>query len=171
MPRSYAAGPSMRVLFAHGLESGPSGRKTAWLRDAGHEVIAPDCRGMDLGVRIAVIVQTLHELGPTIVVGSSFGGIAALVAVVDAHAHGLTATGLLLCAPALQLPPPPPWPTELAPPCPCTIVHGVRDEVIPIELSRAFAAKHGVELVECDDDHSLAASQTIVLDALASVGA
>jgi predicted esterase len=159
----------MQLLFAHGLESGPAGRKTAWLREAGHEVVAPDCRAMDLGARIAVIEAELLQRGPMLVVGSSFGGIAALVAVVAAHAKGTTARGLLLCAPALQLPPPPPWPTELAPPCRCTIVHGVRDEIIPIELSRDFAAKPGVTLVECDDDHSLAGARMLVLDALAQL--
>jgi pimeloyl-ACP methyl ester carboxylesterase len=156
----------MRILFAHGLESGPSGRKTAWLRDAGHEVVAPDCRQLGLADRIETIASVLVELGPTIVVGSSFGGIAALVAVVDAHARGVTAKGLLLCAPALQLPPPPPWPSELAPPCPCIVVHGTRDEVIPIELSRTFAARHGIELVERDDDHSLSSSREAILAAI-----
>lgn len=156
----------MQLLFAHGLESGPVGRKTVWLRDAGHEVVAPDCRELDLGGRIAVIEAELVRRGPMMVVGSSFGGIAALVAVVAAHAKGVTARGLLLCAPALQLPAPPPWPSELAPPCRCTIVHGVQDEIIPIQLSRDFAAKHGVELVECDDDHSLAGARTTILDAL-----
>jgi pimeloyl-ACP methyl ester carboxylesterase len=161
----------MQVLFAHGLESGPSGRKTAWLRDAGHDVIAPDGRGMNLSQRIAGIEQALLELGPTIVVGSSFGGIAALVATVSAHARGVTARGLLLCAPAL----------ELVPPCPCLIVHGTRDEIIPIELSRDFVRHHhaappasggsAIALLECDDDHSLASSGELVLGALARLDA
>jgi pimeloyl-ACP methyl ester carboxylesterase len=171
----------MQLLFAHGLESGPSGRKTAWLRDAGHDVVAPDCRGMDLSQRIAVIERHLVELGRTLVVGSSFGGIAALVATVAAHRRGITAQGLLLCAPALQLPPPPPWPTELAPPCPCIVVHGTRDEIIPIELSREFVRRRhaappasggsAIELVECDDDHSLAGARELLLDSLGRLAA
>lgn len=50
----------------------------------------------------------------------------------------------------------PPFP---APACPVRLVHGSRDDVVPIELSRKFAAMHqGTELVEVDDDHTLAGS-------------
>lgn len=42
---------------------------------------------------------------------------------------------------------------------PTLIVHGVDDEVVPVDHSRRFAAgKRHVELVEVDDDHELAAS-------------
>lgn len=167
----------MQVLFAHGLESGPAGRKTAWLHEAGYDVVAPDGRGMDLSQRIAGIEAVLLERGPMLVIGSSFGGIAALVATSSAHAKGVTARGLLLLAPALQLPAPPPWPDDRVPPCPCIVVHGVRDEIIPIELSRELVRRRraaapasggsAIELVECDDDHSLASSRAVVLDALA----
>lgn len=44
-------------------------------------------------------------------------------------------------------------------PCPTRIVHGRRDEVVPIEGSRGYAADRShVTLVEVDDDHALAAS-------------
>lgn len=44
-------------------------------------------------------------------------------------------------------------------PCPTTIVHGTRDVVVPIEVSRDYAAAHDhVELIEVDDDHTLTAS-------------
>jgi len=43
-------------------------------------------------------------------------------------------------------------------PCPTLIIHGTRDEVVPIEFSRAYAEEHGLELLEVDDDHSLGAS-------------
>ena len=43
--------------------------------------------------------------------------------------------------------------------CPTTIVHGLRDETVPIESSRRYAAEHPhVTLVEVDDDHSLVRS-------------
>jgi len=37
-------------------------------------------------------------------------------------------------------------------------VHGVHDEVIPIEVSRRFAREHSATLVEVDDGHSLSES-------------
>ena len=44
-------------------------------------------------------------------------------------------------------------------PCPTRIVHGTRDEVVPVEGSRRYAAvRPHVDLVEVDDDHGLLAS-------------
>ena len=43
--------------------------------------------------------------------------------------------------------------------CPTLIIHGSRDETVPIESSRVYAeARPNVRLVEVDDDHSLTAS-------------
>ncbi|MEO0322582.1 MAG: YqiA/YcfP family alpha/beta fold hydrolase [Myxococcota bacterium] len=51
-----------------------------------------------------------------------------------------------------------PWPA-VPEHIPTIIVHGRQDEVVPIASSRRYAALHRhVELVEVDDDHSLAAS-------------
>lgn len=44
-------------------------------------------------------------------------------------------------------------------PCPTRIVHGTRDDVVPIEGSRRYAAaRRHVRLVEVDDDHGLLSS-------------
>lgn len=160
----------MHVLFAHGLESGPWGRKSQALREAGHEVTAPDCRGLDLGARVTVLLETLRAADPLpVVVGSSFGGIAALLAVVWAAREELVVPGLVLCAPALAVPAPPRWQGSLAPPCPTVILHGRNDAVVPIDDSRVFAREHGVELVELDDDHPLAGSIDRLLAAIEHV--
>jgi pimeloyl-ACP methyl ester carboxylesterase len=100
--------------------------------------------------------------------------------VIDAHpllsrarkrpARSQVPRGLLLCAPALALPPPPSFRGELGCPVPTTILHGTRDEVIPIDISRAFAARHGARLVEVDDDHSLAGSLPRILSLTRSLG-
>lgn len=43
--------------------------------------------------------------------------------------------------------------------CPALIIHGTRDDVVPIEGSRRYAASNPqVRLLEVDDDHSLKAS-------------
>lgn len=50
----------------------------------------------------------------------------------------------------------PAWPEV---PCETLVLHGTRDEVVPIETSRRYAAaRPHVRLIELDDDHSLAAS-------------
>lgn len=41
-------------------------------------------------------------------------------------------------------------------PCPTKILHGRRDETVPVETSRRYAAERPhVELIELDDDHAL----------------
>ena len=48
--------------------------------------------------------------------------------------------------------------------CPTVILHAIHDEVVPVEVSRRYAAKHpNVRLREIDDDHSLMASVDIVI--------
>lgn len=48
---------------------------------------------------------------------------------------------------------------------PTLILHGIRDDVVPIALSRTFAAdRPHVRLVELDDGHELLATLPIVLD-------
>ncbi len=54
----------------------------------------------------------------------------------------------------------PAWPEV---PCPTLIIHGTRDETVPIDLSRQYAAtRPHVTLVEVDDDHSLVQSLDLV---------
>ena len=70
----------MSVLFCHGLESSPHGRKVQALRAAGLEVIAPDFQGQNLAARVATLLPVLREQPDALVVGSSYGGITALCA-------------------------------------------------------------------------------------------
>ena len=43
--------------------------------------------------------------------------------------------------------------------CPTLIIHGTRDDLVPIDGSRRYAAAHpNVRLIEVDDDHLLTAS-------------
>ena len=58
-------------------------------------------------------------------------------------------------------------PTHPASSVPTLIIHGRRDETVPIESSRAYVATHThIELIEVDDDHGLGAS----VDRIASEG-
>ncbi len=153
------------VVFAHGLDSGPIGRKSQALLDAGFEVVAPDCRNRDLRSRVEILTTTLAELeAAPVLLGSSFGGIAGLLAAITSTHAGRPVRALFLCAPALQVPAPSDFPYPIAPPAPTVILHGVRDEVIPIDYSRRFAAEHGVELIEVDDDHALVGAVPTIVE-------
>lgn len=159
----------MALLFCHGLESGPIGRKSQALRDAGYTVRAPDCRGLDLAERVrAITAAIVDEPRPPVIVGSSFGGIAGLLAALVAADRGVLVPSLVLLAPALHRPRTGALDRPLAPPAPTLILHGRADAIIPIDVSRRFAAEHGARLVEVDDDHGLGRSLDRILELVAA---
>ncbi len=151
---------AMDVIFCHGLESGPQGRKYHALTGAGIELISPDFRGMVLAARVDKLVGILGELDAPLLIGSSYGGITALCASIRHAAQGGEISAMLLLAPALARAEPPALTMTLTPPTSVSIIHGHRDEVVPIAVSRDFTSRYPelVTLVEVDDDHSLAAS-------------
>jgi pimeloyl-ACP methyl ester carboxylesterase len=159
----------MALLFCHGLESGPIGRKSQALLDAGYTVRAPDCRGLDLGARVrAITAAIVAEPRPPVLVGSSFGGIAGLLAALAAADQGIVVPSLVLLAPALHLPLEGALDRPLTPPAPTSILHGTGDTIIPIDVSRRFAAEHGARLAEVDDDHRLGRSLERILELVAA---
>lgn len=163
----------MDVFFCHGLESAPHGRKYQALTGAGLDVTAPDFRNLALADRVARLVPLLRGADRPVVVGSSYGGITALCAAVEVTGAGAEVTGLVLCAPALGRREPPATNMALVAPVPTVIVHGTRDDVVPISVSRAFAAANPgrVTLIEVDDEHRLAGSlDRIVAETRALLG-
>lgn len=140
----------MRVMFLHGLESGNKGSKAKFLEEAfPGEVIVPDFEGvLDVEERIAKAATYLTD-EPQILVGSSFGG---LVACRLANMYPDKVTGLVLMAPALNR-----AGAELIHTMPknTVIIHGIGDTVIPVEVSREFATRFRLSLVEVNDDHRL----------------
>ena len=153
------------IVFAHGLEGKPNGKKVVAMEGAGLSVSARDYRGEDLATRVAHLREIVTDRGPNIVLaGSSYGGLCA--AIVGAE---LPIKGLLLLAPALLRDEPPHVVGSLKAPAdvPTVIVHGTRDDVCDIEASRAYRDRSpGCTLVEVDDEHRLLASlDRIVLEA------
>jgi len=66
----------------------------------------------------------------------------------------LHARGVFLMAPALTMPGLPPLRDKLLD-CPTTIVHGWKDDVVPVEQSIEFARRHGCALHILNSDHRL----------------
>jgi pimeloyl-ACP methyl ester carboxylesterase len=143
------------VVFSHGLESGPWGRKIAALaeivRAEGYDAHSVDYRGIDEPrARVARLVDFCKELtGDLVLVGSSLGGYVAV-----ASASLLHARGVFLMAPALYLDGLPPLRSGLLD-CPTAIVHGWRDEVVPFEHSVRFAQSYHCALHLLESDHRL----------------
>ncbi len=148
-----------KVLFFHGLETGPFGRKYAALVQAGLEVVSPDCQGMSLLQRVKAVMPLMTQHAP-IVVGSSFGGAVAVLASMRA---GIRLPGIVLCAPALNRVE---EPDQLRAVAPTIILHGLSDDIVPIEVSRSYAQRTGVELIELQDDHRLSRSDPVVIQAV-----
>jgi len=153
----------MQIVFLHGLESGPKGSKFRSLAAAFPNVGAPDTEGVvDVNERLRCIESELAGRRNLLLVGSSFGGLMACL-FVDRHPHRVA--GCVLLAPALhdrvaQ------WVASIRRvPERCIIIHGLRDDIVPIAASRVCATRFGVELTEVDDGHRLANSHEIIVAA------
>lgn len=141
---------ALRVLFIHGKESSPQGTKGRVLADAfvshGEQMNTADFPGS-----VALQAEAIERFRPDVVVGSSYGG-AVLCALLRARKYeGPT---LLLAPAALKLDPGARIPAGV----PTVIVHGLHDDVVPIEDSRALArtgTPGAVVLHEVHDDHRL----------------
>jgi pimeloyl-ACP methyl ester carboxylesterase len=146
---------SRHVVFSHGKESGPWGRKISALaevaRSEGYDAHSVDYRGLDEPrARVAKLVDFCKELsGDLVLVGSSLGGYVAV-----ASASLLHARGLFLMAPALYVAGLPELRSAVVD-CPASVVHGWRDDVVPYEHSVRFAQTCKAALHLLESDHRL----------------
>lgn len=149
----------MKILFLHGLESGPHGSKYQALTWMFGDVLAPDCSGIkDEWQRLHIIQQQLDtEKKPVIVVGSSMGGLMALLL---NQANPGKVAGMVLCAPAIHRPAAKILNVEELPPT--IVIHGRADTVVPFSCSAVF----GKRLIAVDDDHRLSNSMPVILRAV-----
>lgn len=172
-PRSANAHADIRVLYCPGAGADPHGARYQALVTAGYDVFAPDYRGLDVATAADILMYQILDK-PThtqILVGHSFGGAAALLAALAAAKNGVTVMGLVLCAPAIFVAQAVMAPSRLpSPPAPSILIHGLHDDVIPIELSRGFAREHDLPFLEVSDDHALLLSLDTMTEAVATIG-
>jgi len=143
------------VIFSHGQESGPWGTKILAMADVvrgmGCAADSIDYQGIaNPTERVRKLIEECRDVDDTLVLaGSSMGGHVATAA-----ASMLNAAGLFVLAPAYYMPgyedltPNPPG-------MPICIVHGWRDDVVPVENSIRFAQSCNAELHLLDGDHRL----------------
>ena len=143
------------VAFSHGKESGPWGSKITAMAAAVHDlkiaVESVDYRGIDDPAgRVAKLLDTAAGLkGPLVLVGSSMGGHVCAAAAARAQARGL-----FLLAPAFYMPGFEAYtPQDVS--CPTVIVHGWRDDIVPVDNSIRWAREHRARLHVLDSDHRL----------------
>jgi hypothetical protein len=142
-----------RVLFVHGLESSPKGTKARVLAEH-FEAWTPEMDTRDFEACVVRQADAVRRFQPDVLVGSSFGGAVAVALLQRGLWRGPT---LLLAQAALEQGLRPELPTGAR----VWIVHGRRDEVVPVASSRRLGRTGSpglVRLVEVDDDHRLSAS-------------
>lgn len=143
------------ILFFHGKESGPHGRKYQALSKA-LRVLSPDFQGMDIAERLAVAEKLTEGAKDLVVVGSSYGG---LLAALLYSKHPERFRNYLLLAPALLLD----ADSIERMPAGAVVIHGRQDEIVPLDPTRAICEKFGVRFVEVDDQHSLVNSIDLIV--------
>lgn len=146
------------VYFSHGQESGPWGTKIRSMaetaRSLGCRAESVDYQGIaDPTERVVRLLEECRQVRePLILVGSSMGGHVATAAAAETGA-----VGLFVLAPAYymegleELTPPPPA-------IPIVIVHGWRDDVVPVENSIRYARNCMATLHVVNGDHRLTAN-------------
>jgi alpha/beta superfamily hydrolase len=152
----------MKVIFSHGLESGPWGSKIKYLAsiaiEMGWDVDSIDYSGIrNPDDRVTKLVEYLNqEKQPFLLCGSSMGGYVSVVA-----SRYKKPLALFLMAPALYLPG---YREQIfAPNGRVTIIHGVSDDVVPFENSQRFVREHlETELHLIESDHRLNDSLEVV---------
>ncbi len=143
------------VIFSHGQESGPWGTKIRAMAEQatslGCKVDSVDYQGIaDPSERVQKLLAEAGDIDDRLIlVGSSMGGHVATVA-----AEKLNAAGLFVLAPAYfmegyeDL-------TPGSPRMPICIIHGWRDDIVPVENSIRYAQKCSATLHLVDGDHRL----------------
>ena len=147
--------PDRYVIFSHGRDGEPWSRKISGLahiaRSEGYRADSLDYRGVNsVRERVTMLVEYCQKLpGDLLLVGSSLGGYIAVAAAALLHARGV-----FLLAPALLMDGLPPLRPRVID-CPTTIVHGWRDEVVPVEQSVRFARDYRATVHLLDTDHRM----------------
>lgn len=143
------------VIFSHGQESGPWGTKIRSMaenvRALGYEADSVDYQGIsDSKERVDKLIDVCKKIDdPVVLIGSSMGGYVATAA-----ASHVRAAGLFVLAPAYYMPGFENL-TPTAPDIPICIVHGWRDDIVPVENSIRFAKDCAATLHVIDGDHRL----------------
>ena len=143
------------VIFSHGQESGPWGSKiramAEMVREMGCTADSVDYQGIASPTdRVRKLIAECGEIDdPFVLVGSSMGGHVATAAAAE-----LNALGLFVLAPSYFMEGYE-YLTAEPPKLPICIVHGWRDDIVPVENSIRFASSCKATLHLVDGDHRL----------------
>ena len=122
----------MNILFLHGWQSTPGGRKPTYLRDHGHTVLNPALPDDDFDAVVRIAQAEFDQHQPDVVVGSSRGGAVAMN--LDTGD-----TPLVLLCPAWKR-----WGTATTVKPNTVILHSEQDDVVPFADSQELLRNSGL---------------------------
>lgn len=142
------------VIFSHGKDSEPWGSKIMAMaecaRARGYRAESVDYRGIDdPAARVSKLLSFARNIPGAVLVGSSLGGHVSTAASIE-----LGARGLFLLAPAFYMSGFEQY-TPRPAAGPISIVHGWRDDIVPVANSIRYASEHRATLQILDADHRM----------------
>ncbi len=145
----------LSLFWCHGSLAKPWGAKSealaATAAEAGLTMQAPDFSGTENpDERVSMLLALLDQAdGPAVIAGSSMGGYVAAAAAARREVRGL-----FLIAPAFYFPG---YAVHVFSNLPerVAVVHGWRDDVVPVDNAVRFARTHRADLTVFDDNHRL----------------
>jgi len=141
-----------KLILIHGSEGSSQGDKAVLLRSIFPEMLTPDFIG-SIEERMALLYKLLGNVAGWTIIGSSLGG---LMAALFTCSHPDQVRKLVLLAPALMLPE---FADQSYEPIdvPTIVVHGLQDDIVPINDTRPLAERVFKTLSYriVDDDHRL----------------
>lgn len=141
------------MIFLHGLESNSQTYKAGVIRGHFPQLFVPDFSG-PLAERMRALYPLLERKSDWTIIGSSFGGLMGAIFTCE---HPDQVRKLVLMAPALMLPEFDPFVRRPPVEVPTLVIHGTRDDIVPLEEVRGIAQKVFANLAYqiVDDDHRL----------------
>ncbi|MFM7204206.1 MAG: alpha/beta fold hydrolase [Myxococcota bacterium] len=137
------------ILFLHGLEGSPTGRKANWLRQH-YDAVAPALDTQTFEQAVADGAKALEAFRPALVIGSSYGGAVLLELACSGRWAG---PSIFLAQAGKKL-----LPYDRLPPGhQAVFIHGTLDELIPWQESAELVEATGpsARLVLVEDEHRL----------------
>ena len=140
----------MKILFLHGLESQPGGRKATFLKENGHEVSNPALPKEPFSIAVKIAQDVINYEKPDVIVGSSRGGAVAM-------ATNAKNCKMVLIAPAWKR-----FGTTKTLEPGTIILHSESDDVVPFEdTQELFRSNTGLQVISCDDNHRMSSEETL----------
>lgn len=156
------------LILSHGLESGPDAAKVKALATAteplGFKNARPDYRDIDKGrnpKRIDDRIARLKEYAPpnstVVLAGSSLGAFTSVFASLELNCVGMFLMALPITIKGYSKP-------LAGARVPTAIVHGLEDEICPVDDVLKFARTRGNAVTLVHDDHRLSKSVDFVAE-------